>query len=268
MNELKEIKLNYLNLVKGNELLDVPILDIANKYIVEVDSYKKDIYAAVLILYCWPALERLYYKQNKKVLSLTDCYDIFMDSFLYVMEKHVWTDENNSLYNDEDAILKAMYVLVDSRRKNYFISQNRQKRVVNQYPVSLDSLSEEFQEGYFSPMVEKYNFDRGWEKEFVVSLWEQKKYIAAVIFDIIITLNVVTNEEVDFKKIKKYLKNLPEKYYNAFIHKYNLVDKDLVIYNKYIKAVDENRIYTYITNTMAEFKESIKLQEIKDNNVN
>ena len=119
-SKLAEYKEMYSQMV-SKELEKIPILEVADLYSKEIDSYKKDMYAAALILNCWPALERLYYKQNKKILSETDCYDIFMDSFLYVIEKQVWNNESNSLYKDKDAILKSMYVVTESRRKNFFV---------------------------------------------------------------------------------------------------------------------------------------------------
>lgn len=266
MTELEELKNNYALLANTVDVSNTSILEIADKYLNETDSFQKDKYAAVLMVYCWPALEKLYYKQNVKILSLVDCYDIFLDSFFYVMDKCVWKDENHSLYNDEDAILKAMYVLVESRRKNYFVSQNRQKRVANQYPVSLNTLSEEFQDGFFSPIMEKYNFNRGWEKEYVQLLWKDKLYITALIFDVLVNLDVFDEQErVNVKKIKKYIKNLSEMYYNGFIERYDLEDNG-IIYDKYIKNVDDGRIYDYIYNAFSTFKRSVDFNTITVNN--
>lgn len=265
-SELSEIKKNYIVLSKYIDVSNYTMLEIADKYLNEVDEFKKDIYAAILILYCWPALEKLYYKQQVKVLSQNDCYDIFMDSFLYVMEKQVWKNKNNKLYNDEDAILKAMHVLVESRRKNYFIAQNRQKRYVNQCPVSLDVLSDDFQDGYFSSITETYNFNRGWEKNFVNTLWKSKKYISAIIFDILMNLNVFDENEVDYKKIKKHVKHISKEQYKKFLKRYDIIDKDLIIYHKYIKNIEENMIYTHIINSFNSFKSDLDLKHVKENN--
>ncbi len=265
-SELSEIKKNYIALSKHLDVSKYTMLEIADKYTNETDEFKKDVYAAVLILYCWPALEKLYYKQQVKVLSQNDCYDIFMDSFLYVMEKQVWKNESNKLYNDKDAILKAMHVLVESRRKNYFIAQNRQKRYVNQCPVSLDVLSEDFQDGYFSSITETYNFDRGWDKLFVKNLWQSKRYISAIIFDILMNLNVFDEDEVDYKKIKKHVKHISKEQYKKFLKRYDIIDNDLIIYNKYIKNIEENMIYTHIINSFNSFKSDLNLKHVKENN--
>ena len=265
-SELSEIKKNYIALSKHLDVSKYTMLEIADKYINETDEFKKDVYAAVLILHCWPALEKLYYKQQVKVLSQNDCYDIFMDSFLYVIEKQVWKNESNKLYNDKDAILKAMHVVVESRRKNYFVAQNRQKRYVNQCPVSLDVLSEDFQDGYFSSITETYNFDRGWDKLFVKNLWLSKRYISAIIFDILMNLNVFDVDEVDYKKIKKHVKHISKEQYKKFLKRYDIIDNDLIIYNKYIKNIEENMIYTHIINSFNSFKSDLNLKHVKENN--
>lgn len=267
MNDLEKLKEPYMSLVSNINISDYSMLEVADKYTKETDKLQKDVYTSMLIIYCWPALEKLYYNQNVKLLSLTDCYDIFMDSFFYVMDKKVWKNPNNILYNDKDAILKAMYVLVESRRKNYFVSQNRQKRIVNQYPMSLDSLSKDFQDGYFSSITEKYNFDRGWEEKFINSLWQEKRYIAAIVFDIIITFNVFEDNKLNIKKIKKYLKHLSRDYYSDFLKRYDIIDAELGVYDRYISNIDEGLIYNYIHTALSSFREEISLQKVRENNV-
>ena len=155
----------------------------------------------------------------------------------------------------------------ESRRKNFFIAQNRQKRQVNQQPISLDTLSEEFQEGYFSSIIETYNFERGWEKRFITSLWEKQLYISAVIFDVILNLDIFDDDGIDKKKIKKYIKNISKKSYNAFINKYGL-KSDISVYDDYIKGIDDKVAYVYIDNAMQMFKRSEDLNKVREEIVN
>lgn len=267
MNDMEVLKRSYIELADIIDTTNLTMLEVADKYLEELDKFNKEIYTAKLIVYCWPALEKLYYGQNVRIMSLNDCYDIFLDSFFYVMDKCVWKDESNKLYNDEDAILKAMYVLVESRRKNYFIAQNRQKRVANQYPVSLDNLSDEFQEGYFSYISEHYNFNRGWEMSFMKYLWDNKRYVGCLIFDLILHADVIRNDGLDIKKIKKYIKNINKEKYLNFLDMYDIIDNNLEIYHKYIENLSDNMIYSYIDNTLVFFKTNIKLKKAVYNNV-
>lgn len=267
-SEIEELKDMYVHLSDLIDTSDLSNLELAEKYFHAKNSYVKDIYTAKLLVYCWPALEKLYYGQNVKLLSLNDCYDIFLDSFLYVMDKCVWKNSNNSLYQDEDAILKAMYVLVESRRRNYFVAQNRQKRIVNQYPVSLDNLSEEFQEGYFSNKMETYNFERGWDKKYIRSLWDEKKYITALIFNAIFNLNVFDGDEISFKKIKKSIKHMSKRHYTKFLKKYGIIDIELYIYYRYVKNISDDVLYSYIQTVLNNSKNDDVLKRIKENYVN
>lgn len=267
MNDMEVLKHSYIELADIIDTTNLTMLEVADKYLEEIDKFKKEIYTAKLIIYCWPALEKLYYGQNVRIISLNDCYDIFLDSFFYVMDKCVWKDKSNKLYKDKDAILKAMYVLVESRRKNYFIAQNRQKRVVNQYPVSLDNLSDEFQEGYFSYISEHYSFNRGWEISFMNYLWDTKRYIGCLIFDIILNTDVVEEDGLNIKKIKKYIKNIDQEKYLDFLAIYDIIDIDLEIYHKYIKDLSDSMIYSYIYNTLSFFKTDTKLKKVVYNNV-
>lgn len=267
MTDLEELREPYKTLISTIDISTLTMLEVSDKYNSEQDIYKKDIYAAILVDYCWPALEKLFYNQTVFILSLTDCYDIFMDAFFYVMEKQVWHDPENILYNDKDAILKAMYVVVESRRKNYFISQSRQKRVVNQSPLSLDILSEDFQEGYFSSITETYNFDRDWDKKFIKSIWEEQKYITAIIFDILLNANVIDENKINTKRIKKIIKHLTQNSYLQFMQKYSIIDNDLYVYKTYIQNINLDNLENYIINALVEFKHSEILKEIKNNNV-
>lgn len=265
MSDLNQLKSNYEAISNSFDTGNLSMIEIADKYINEKDSYKKDCYAAKLIVYCWPALERLYFKQNVKVMTVNDCYDIFMDSFFYVMEKCVWKNPDNMLYNDKDAVLKAMYVLTESRRRNYFVAQNRQKRVINQYPISLESLYEDFQDGYFTPVEERYNYYDGWEKDFIKSLWSKKQYISAVVLDTILTSEVFDEDfNFDIKKLKKCVKNFDIVCYDIFIKKYDL-ELNYDIFHKYIENINDTTLYNYIRTALLSFKTNGVLKEILEN---
>lgn len=266
MSELSKLKELYVSKI-GNNSFDGSYTDLVDKYFSEEDPDKRDIYISQIIVHCWPALEKMCYKQSNEVLSEVDCYDIFMDSLQYVLEKRVWNNPESSIYKDKDAVLKCMYVVTNSRRKGYFTAQNRHKRKVNQFPLSLDSLSEEFQEGYFSPVFEKYNFERGWESKFISRLWEKKLYVSAIILDIILNLDVFEGDSISKKKIKKYVKNFDLSCYNSFIERYKL-DSDEFVYNDCIQELTDKTIYAYIDSALNLFKTSDMLQEIKQENVN
>ena len=261
---LDDIKQNYISMAGTKSSSTTPI-ELVDKYF-SVDSHDKNQYLAQLILYCWPALEKLFYKQTVKVLSEEECYDIFIDAFFYVIQHQVWKDENSSLYQDKDALLKAMYTTVESRRRNFFVAQNRQKRQVNQFPISLDGLSEEFQDGYFLPVDDSYNIDKGWSVKYIYDLWEQKLYVTAVVFHLMLTCDVYTEDnKISNKKIKKLLKYFDKMCYNDFINIYGLKDTHGDIYDKYIKNMSDTMMYQYIQSAINMFQDSDTLKHIYDN---
>lgn len=258
---LDDLKQNYIN-IANTKVSHLTPIELVDKYFSE-GIPDKNYYLACLILYCWPVLEKLFYKQNMKIMSEEDCYDIFIDSFFYVIQHQVWKDENNVLYNDEDALLKAMYTTVESRRRNYFIAQNRQKRQVNQFPMSLEGLSEEFQEGYFSPTTDSYDMHRGWSKKYIHKLWDNKLYVASIVFHILLTCDVYDEEDnISYKKIKKLLKHFDDLCYNNFIHIYGIQDDEQLIYKKYIMSMSDNMMYDYIHSAMTLFHNSTILKNI------
>lgn len=69
-----------------------------------------------------------------------DCLDWVIDSILYTLDKHVWTDEGSSMYKDPKAPEKCINVCIKSTRANYYISKNRQKRKVALQTISLEFL--------------------------------------------------------------------------------------------------------------------------------
>ena len=258
---LDELKQNYLSVVDTKVSSLTPI-ELVDKYF-SSDTPDKNQCLAQLILYCWPVLEKLFYKQSMKVLSEEDCYDIFIDAFFYVIQHQVWKDENSSLYKDENALLKAMYTTVESRRRNFFVAQNRQKRQVNQFPVSLDGLSEDFQEGYFSPTTDSYDINRGWSKEYINNLWDNKLYVTSIVFHILLTCDVYDEDDnISYKKIKKLLKHFDDSCYNDFIHTYEIQDDEQLIYKKYVLSMSDSTMYDYIYSAMNLFHNSTILQNI------
>lgn len=261
---LDELKQNYISLASTKPLSITP-LELVDKYF-SADDGEKDYYLSQLILHCWPALEKLFYKQNMKVLSEEECYDIFIDAFFYVIQHQVWKDENSSLYKDEDALLKAMYTTVESRRRNFFVAQNRQKRQVNQFPVSLDDLYESFQDGYFSPVTDLYHIDKGWSIQYIKDLWGEGLYVSAVVFHLLLTCDVYTDtNEINIKKIKKLLKFFDDVCYNQFKHTYEIIDDGNVVYDKYIKNLSDDIAYQFIYSALYLFRTSDTLKNLYNN---
>lgn len=193
-------------------------------YLSSFSDIEKNRYISYLICKSWNLVNNIYYKNNKMKLTSEECYDIFIQALQYVISNHVWTNEESTLYQDEDAFMKAMAITIESRKKNYIHSKFRQKRVANMMSYSLDSLEEDFQEGYFS-QAEPENYDIITEQveKRIKFYFGRKHYLAAFILEAIIFNNVFTSEnELDDRKLRKILRNIDENFCKKFAEKYSL----------------------------------------------
>ena len=128
---------------------------------------------------------------------------------------------------------------------------------LNQFPISLDDLYENFQDGYFSPVTDCYHINDGWSIEYIKYLWGQKLYVSAVIFHILLTCDVYTdNNQINIKKIKKLLKHFDDMCYNQFKDIYEITDKDNNIYNRYIKDLSDDDSYQFVYSALYLFHTS------------
>lgn len=262
MSRLKELKSMFIEDANQIDDSELSVLDIANMY--SKNTSNKDDIIAYLIVYTWPALEKLFYNQNNKVLSVEDCYDIFLDSLYYVLEKKVWNDKNSKLYNDKDALLKAMYTVVESRRINYFVAQNRDKRLANFEAISIDYLAQEYNLDSLLPSTSLI-YSSIYKEDLIdifKQAWVKKKYVWAVIFDIILNMDVIEKDSLNTKKIKKYIKNIDENYLINLKERYELNDSDIENSYDYLSNIEDSYIDAYIKNALQELRTHEKIKEI------
>lgn len=220
---LSELKEPYERIDK-KKLDSYSCNEVVELYLSSSSDIEKNQCISYLICKAWNLVNNLYYKNNKMKLTCEECYDIFIQTLYYVVSNHVWTDEDSSLYNDKDAFMKAMAVTIESRKKNYVNSKFRHKRVANTMSYSLDSLEEDFQEGYFS-QAEPENYDVITEQveKRIQHYFKRKHYLAAFILESVIFNNVFTSDnELDDRKLRKILRNIDNNFCEKFAEKYSL----------------------------------------------
>lgn len=185
-------------------------------------NVEKDQCIANLICNSWYLLQRMYYK-NQANLSMEDCYDIFIQTFHYVVGHHVWDKETSSLYQDKEAFIKAMAITLECRRKNFLKAKFRDKRILNAGSLSLDELEEVFSDGYFSAVdFEEPTdaIDKSIEERISYYL-QHKCYLPALILEAVLYNNVYDSEgNFDYRRLKKYLRNLTPEFKSYIIEKY------------------------------------------------
>lgn len=227
LNELRE-QFEGLDI---KELDKYSCTEVADKYLSSSSISEKNKYVSFLICNNWNLLQRIFYTNNNSVLTEEECYDIFIQTFHYVIKMHVWTNPDSSLYNDSQAFEKAMAITIQSRRKNYLKAKFRQKRIVNNTNFSLDNLEEDFQEGYFSKQEDNL-IDVSITKDIYSAIESEiirycgyKLYLTGLILEGIIYHNTYDEDgDFDMRKMKKYLKNLSPEFRLYFKEKYHCAD--------------------------------------------
>ena len=223
LNELKE---PFENILKNNtEELDIYTCNqIVTLLLSSSSSYEKNLYTSYLLCKAWHLLQKIYYCNNNADLSCEECYDIFIQTFHYVIQNHVWDNVESSLYMDKDAFIKAMAVTIQCRKKNFIEAKFKHKRVLNNNIISLDNLYEDYGEGYFTSVEEaEYDFDEDLIKNRISFYFKNRCYLTSFILEGILYNNVFTNfNTLDLRKLRKYLRNIDENFCRYFASKYDL----------------------------------------------
>lgn len=243
LSELKEPFEQNIKLSKY-ELDKYSCNDIVSLYLSSSIMQDKNVYISYLIVKSWNLLQKIYYVNNNANLSCEECYDIFIQTLNYVISKHVWDNEDSSLFEDPNAFLKAMAITIQCRKKNFINAKFKYKRVANNNYLSLDSLQEDFQEGFFTPYEETYDelVDSIIEKR-IKYYFEKKKYISAFILEGILFYNLFDdNNDLDIKKLRKYLRHLDNNFCTYFSTKYLLNEKEVLHSLNYFKYDTQDKL--------------------------
>lgn len=98
---------------------------------------------AGIVCRTWGYAGRIYSQCNKHV-PFDQCYDVLLEAIDYVLEKRVWENPENSLYQDPVAPDKAFHVAL-LRQKDILLKRlNAQKRHANFNTLSIDKAHEDY----------------------------------------------------------------------------------------------------------------------------
>lgn len=249
----------------GFSLKEINIDEIVERYI--ESDYTDSVLLGTLFCAAWPALEGIYYNQHSGIkLSAEECYDIFVDTFNYIIKSAPWKKKDSSLYNDKNAFVKAMKVCIKHRKMNYVNAQFKLKRVANTGAVSLDYLNDEFQEGYFLNDDYIAQEDTGYIFNdidlLIISLFKEKKYLDAYSLDVILNGNVFIEEQFSIKKLRKVLRNLDEGYAIYFSNKYDLNKNEILYSYRYFKSYNNEVLNEHINNCLQNLSHSDIINQV------
>lgn len=237
--------------------------DLCFKY---VESKEKndpltDNYLSAIIYKFWSVATKGYYSQGIKLASQEECYNWLIDSIQYVLEHHVWDDENHPLYKDKKAPEKAINVVFNSTKINYFVAQTRQKRKIDATSLSLDGISEQVSDSYFLPVYDNYDESSNIVGKIVSDLYKHYEYFNAVCLDLILNEDVVDGtfavdnpNEIKYNKLKTRIKNLDDKYCEIFSSLYGADLDDIKQTVEYLKKLDSSTLEVKINRLVSELR--------------
>lgn len=192
----------------------------------DCDSIKADQYLSGVICRTISKCINYYINQRAKVVTEEDCYDIVIQSVLYVLDKKVWENISSGLFHNKDAPEIAINTRLKTQLINGFVANNRQKRKANAVILSLDSLEEESSDGYFLSYCEDDLENSMFLKKLIKSYFDKEEYLNAYILDLIISEEGFTKNKLNprfFKgKLKTSVLNIDKRYCETFSETYGL----------------------------------------------
>lgn len=222
----------------------------------DVNQQLAQSYLSAIIYNFWNVIQHDYYSQQVKMASETDCYEWVIDSILYCLNKHVWTDPDSQLYKDPNGPEKAINVSIVSGRANYYVARNRDKRKVQLESISLDKLQEDSSDSYFLPYFDTDDTCLYYLYDKVRDYFTKKDYFASFAIHAIITFDFQIQYSEDGNmytvfsdtQLKHYLRNMSDDDYNYFSEMYDINLCDVKYAAKYVKDLTYDRMSRNLNN--------------------
>lgn len=227
--------------------------DLCRKYIENKDNKSlADSYLSAIIYKFWNVMEHNYFTQSsQKLASQQDCYDWNIEGILYALNRHVWDDPDNELYQDVNGPEKAINVTIYSQKLNFYNSYKTYKRQVNSSLLSLEKLQEDASDSYYTPYNEDYNFTDSYMYKKVKDYFNLKLYLEAFVLDSILNHDMFTLTEDRCEifnrfKLTKHLHHLDDNFCRYFSKFYKLPIEKVKLATTYIVDVSTDSLNTKI----------------------
>ena len=246
--------------LSGNELCFKYIECLNTQSLENLDNY-----LSAIIYKFWSVAVKAYYSQGLKLAAPEDCYNWLIDSILYVLKHHVWTDPTHNLFNDPRAPEKAINVVFTSTKINYFVSLTRQKRKVDTQSLSLETISEEKADSYFLPVYDNYNFLELNLIKLIKKLYKSNEYFSSICLDLVLNENLIdrsNNQVLQYKKLKKRLRSLDDNYAKFFSALYDVPYDSLLRSVQYISNLSNIELDVKISRFFNELQHNKELISI------
>lgn len=265
LDEIKQSYYEHANILSDWKKLNVNQLCYKYVELEKINDPYLENYLSAIIYKFWNIAVKAYYAQGIKLAAPEEFYNWLIDSIQYVLKHHVWTDEKHRLFNDPKAPEKAVNVVFNSTKINYFVAQTRQKRKVDATSMSLDSISEEVSDSYFLPTLDNYNLIETDLNRIISDLYKKYNYFSSICLDLLVNEDLVDNSDdvnIKYKKLRFRLKQLDANYAKLFSVLYGAKYEDVLKSVNYITSLDPSEIETRINKLIKELRHSDYIKDI------
>ena len=209
------------------------------------DEVLSNSYLSAILYKFWNITEHNYYTQKYKVATEADCIDWTVEGITYALDRHVWDDPDNSLYQDPKGPEKAINVAIYSTKVNFYQRIKHQKEKISYESISLEQLMENSSDSYYLPTYDKDTFADSYISKLIRDSFKDKDYMKAFVLDGIINTNVfqtvIENDKTytvfDDKKLRKHLRKLDPNYCKIFSSRYGIKFEDVLKYTETLKNI-------------------------------
>ena len=233
--------------------------EISNMYLETEDPrIKSSCFSALLFRY-WKLITKAY-SECKAIATPEDCYDWLVETIMYVLDKHVWTNPEHALYKKDNAPERAIMTCFQSYQVNYYVASTRQKRKLNTNIMSLDKIQEETN---LDAYVDDTQYVTAVVKAMIHQAFTKRKYFLAFMIDKIISADIFKSELIDKKfysklnkgKLVNELIDIDAEYLKDFSSKYDIDSKDVIFGYNMIKGLTKSQLNTRVNQNLMILKE-------------
>ena len=196
--------------------------ELCNLYIQnEQNDRLKNAYLSAIICKYEPTIQRHYLKTSY-YSSFEDCLDRVIYSITDALRRRRWLYEDSSIYNDPNGPDKAINRTLKTTSMNDELHCNRQKTIINNNLLSIESLQEEYGD-YFNKADSTNNDEyRFILKDYIQHKFEKKEYFICFLLYIIQFDNVFDNGEFNEKRAIKYIRSMDQEFFESFSELYEI----------------------------------------------
>jgi hypothetical protein len=181
----------------------------------------------------WGKMENYYYR-CKLVTSPEDIHTWLTIAVMYAINNKPWEDKEGSIYKDPNGPDKVINRIIESKRLTFYQQLNRYKRKINSAITSLDSLVEDYKDVFMPSYDDQYNFIYN---QLVVQYFEKKDYFMAFMLDAILYEDVMTDGQLNKRKLTSHIRNIDDFFCEVFANRYDLKPEDVIFSKQFVIGI-------------------------------